>query len=89
MVKLHPIPHRWSVAETTLEYLCNQTQAAKAGDSADRAVGLGQDANDRAIATDIQMGLMAREIPRRHHINPKRLARVRAFLTSACSTVTL
>ena len=83
MVKLHPCPHRWAVAETTLEYLRTQTQAAKTEESADRAVGLSQAAEDRAIATDIQMGLTVEEIPRRHQINPKRLARVRAFLKPA------
>ncbi len=83
MVKLHPSPHRWAVAETTLGYLWMQTRAAKTGDSADQAYGLSQAVKDRAIAIDIQMGLTARKIPRRHDIHPKRLAQVRAFLKPA------
>ncbi len=71
------------LAETTLEYLCTQTQATKTGDSADRADWLSQATNDRAIATDIRMALTAREIPCGYHINPKRLARVRAFVKPA------
>lgn len=80
-----------AVAETTLEYLRTRTEAAKTGESAGRAVGLSQAVKDRAVAADIQLGLTAREILRKHHINPNRLARVRALLEAGlidCDSVT-